>query len=192
MQFWWRGSWAVDCPTGGNNLYMTSLFPPREILVSDIPAGDGNIETLFLWCGQRHIRLPKLLKTITFSLVSLIPVRNNKKPSNLSNFSQVFSVLRQPLLACLHLKIKKSRNSIYKCKIHSTKLLTNMKKFLPQNFSLLLLVSLTPLITLIREYFTNFKKNWNCPDRIAREGLMQGKLIHEKKLEAENLMSESL
>jgi hypothetical protein len=33
---------------GGNNLYMTSLFPPRESLVSDIPAGDGNIEKLFL------------------------------------------------------------------------------------------------------------------------------------------------
>ncbi len=32
---------------GGNNLYMTSLFPPRESLVSDIPAGDGNIEKLF-------------------------------------------------------------------------------------------------------------------------------------------------
>jgi hypothetical protein len=29
---------------GGNNVYMTSLFPPRESLVSDIPAGDGNIE----------------------------------------------------------------------------------------------------------------------------------------------------
>jgi hypothetical protein len=32
---------------GGNNLYMTSLFPPRESLVSDIPAGDGNIGKLF-------------------------------------------------------------------------------------------------------------------------------------------------
>jgi hypothetical protein len=35
---------------GGNNLYMTSLFPPKESLVSDIPAGDGNIEKLFLRC----------------------------------------------------------------------------------------------------------------------------------------------
>jgi hypothetical protein len=26
---------------------MTLLFPPRESLVSDIPAGDGNIEKLF-------------------------------------------------------------------------------------------------------------------------------------------------
>ncbi len=39
---------------GGNNLYMTSLFPPRESLVIDIPAGDGNIEKLFLRC----IKLP--------------------------------------------------------------------------------------------------------------------------------------
>jgi hypothetical protein len=26
---------------GGNNFYMTSLFPPRESLVSDIPAGES-------------------------------------------------------------------------------------------------------------------------------------------------------
>jgi hypothetical protein len=32
---------------------MTSLFPPRESLVSDIPAGDGNIEKLFY--GYFHI-----------------------------------------------------------------------------------------------------------------------------------------
>jgi hypothetical protein len=30
-----------------NNLYMTSLFLPRESLVSDIPTGDRNIEKLF-------------------------------------------------------------------------------------------------------------------------------------------------
>jgi hypothetical protein len=32
---------------GGNNLYMTLLFPPKESLVSDILPGDGNIEKLF-------------------------------------------------------------------------------------------------------------------------------------------------
>ena len=32
---------------GGNILYMTSLFPPRESLVSGIPAGNGDIEKLF-------------------------------------------------------------------------------------------------------------------------------------------------
>ncbi len=35
---------------GGNNLFMTSLFPARESLVSDIAAGDGNIEKVFLRC----------------------------------------------------------------------------------------------------------------------------------------------
>jgi hypothetical protein len=29
---------------------MTSLFPPRESLVSDIPAEEGNIEKLFVRC----------------------------------------------------------------------------------------------------------------------------------------------
>jgi hypothetical protein len=31
---------------------MTSLFPPRQSLVSDIPAEDGNIEKLFLRCNN--------------------------------------------------------------------------------------------------------------------------------------------
>jgi hypothetical protein len=31
----------------GNNLYLTSLFPSKESLVSDIPAGVGSIEKLF-------------------------------------------------------------------------------------------------------------------------------------------------
>jgi hypothetical protein len=32
---------------GGNNLYVTSLFPPGESLVSDIPAEDWNIIKFF-------------------------------------------------------------------------------------------------------------------------------------------------
>ncbi len=32
---------------GGNNDVIYKLFPLRESLVSDIPAGDGNIEKLF-------------------------------------------------------------------------------------------------------------------------------------------------
>jgi hypothetical protein len=32
---------------GGNNDVIYELFPPRESLVSDIPAGDGNIKKLF-------------------------------------------------------------------------------------------------------------------------------------------------
>jgi hypothetical protein len=35
---------------GGNNDVIYKLFPPRESLVSDIPAVDGNIEKLFLRC----------------------------------------------------------------------------------------------------------------------------------------------
>jgi hypothetical protein len=39
---------------GCNNDIVYKLFPPRESLVSDIPAGDGNIEELFLRCGERQ------------------------------------------------------------------------------------------------------------------------------------------
>jgi hypothetical protein len=35
---------------GGNNDVIYKLFPPRKSLVSDIPAGDGNIEKLFSRC----------------------------------------------------------------------------------------------------------------------------------------------
>ncbi len=41
---------------GGNNLYRTSLFPLRQRLVSDIPAGDGNIVKLFLRCSYAFFR----------------------------------------------------------------------------------------------------------------------------------------
>ena len=30
---------------------MIKLFPPRESLVSDVPAGDGNVAKLFLQCS---------------------------------------------------------------------------------------------------------------------------------------------
>ncbi len=36
---------------GGNNDIKYKLFPPRESLISDIPAGDGNIEKLFYSAG---------------------------------------------------------------------------------------------------------------------------------------------
>jgi hypothetical protein len=52
---------------GGNNLYMTSLFPPRESLVSDIPAGDGNIEKpLFTVYGDSPFYSPS--HVITWAL----------------------------------------------------------------------------------------------------------------------------
>jgi hypothetical protein len=39
---------------GGNNLYMTSLFPHRESLVSDIPLGTGILKSLFygVYCSN--------------------------------------------------------------------------------------------------------------------------------------------
>jgi hypothetical protein len=41
---------------GGNNLYMTSLLPPRgEFGKCNIPAEDGNIEKLFVRCTHHVI-----------------------------------------------------------------------------------------------------------------------------------------
>ncbi len=37
---------------GGNNDVIYKLLPPRESLVSDIPAGDGDIKKLVLRCRQ--------------------------------------------------------------------------------------------------------------------------------------------
>jgi hypothetical protein len=37
---------------GGNNDVIYKLFPHRKSLVSDIPAGDGNTEKLFLLCRR--------------------------------------------------------------------------------------------------------------------------------------------
>ncbi len=37
---------------GRNNDVINILFSPREKLVSDIPAGDGNIEKLFYGVGR--------------------------------------------------------------------------------------------------------------------------------------------
>jgi hypothetical protein len=42
------GMSLTKLPLGGNNFYMTSFFPPRESLVSDIPAGTGISKSFFL------------------------------------------------------------------------------------------------------------------------------------------------
>jgi hypothetical protein len=42
----------TELSVGGNNDVINKLFPLRESLASDIPAGDGNIEKLFLRCSQ--------------------------------------------------------------------------------------------------------------------------------------------
>jgi hypothetical protein len=58
---------------GGNNDVITELFLPRGSLVSDIPAGDGNLVNLFLRCtlglhvlfgGSRNKETPRLLAEI--------------------------------------------------------------------------------------------------------------------------------
>jgi hypothetical protein len=41
---------------GGNNDVIYKLFPPRESLVSNIPAGNGNIESFF-YGERRHSEL---------------------------------------------------------------------------------------------------------------------------------------
>jgi hypothetical protein len=68
---------------GMNNLYMTSLFPPRESLVSDILAGDGNIEKLFLRCirhactflSSERSRYASLYDLLDISQLSLLVPR---------------------------------------------------------------------------------------------------------------------
>ncbi len=48
---------------GGNNDVIYKLFPPREILVSDIPAGVGNIEKLFYGVHYFTCMIAKTAKT---------------------------------------------------------------------------------------------------------------------------------
>jgi hypothetical protein len=54
---------------GGNNDVIYKSFPPRESLVSDIPAGDGNIKKLFYSVSYRilnkyTIALPNHIGTL--------------------------------------------------------------------------------------------------------------------------------
>ncbi len=44
---------GIRLSLGGNNVVIYKLFPPKESLESDILAGDGNIEKLFLRCTVR-------------------------------------------------------------------------------------------------------------------------------------------
>ncbi len=41
------GMSLIKLSLGENNLYVTSLFPPRVSLVNDVPAEDGNVANLF-------------------------------------------------------------------------------------------------------------------------------------------------
>ncbi len=81
---------------GGNNLYMTSLFPPRECLVSDIPAGEGNIEKLLY--GEGHRRM------------IFLPIRALRRPTtrtmNMSRVSYRDSTSSiTPMVSCTFIQI---------------------------------------------------------------------------------------
>jgi hypothetical protein len=62
---------------------MTSLFPPRESLVSDILAGDGNIEKLFYGV---HTYLEK--HSLLVSQMHLLLQVSNNKLDNYAMFAQ--------------------------------------------------------------------------------------------------------
>jgi hypothetical protein len=64
------------------------------------------------------------------------------------------------------------------------------KKFTPQNFPLLSLMSLTPLININRKYHRKFSKKFETV--LMGHSGTRGTLIYEKKLEAQNLVSDSL
>ncbi len=50
------GCHLPNSPLGGTNDVINKLFRPRESLVNDIPAGDGNIEKPFLRCSESFDR----------------------------------------------------------------------------------------------------------------------------------------
>jgi hypothetical protein len=54
-------------------IWIVKLFPPRESLIIDIPAWDGNIKKLFLWCsGSSRLQcfiMPLLICSEVFSTV---------------------------------------------------------------------------------------------------------------------------
>ncbi len=61
---------------GGNNDVITKLFLPRGSLVSDIPAGDGILVNLFLWClaqeqRNKHNCFVFLLQIVVFFFIKL-------------------------------------------------------------------------------------------------------------------------
>jgi hypothetical protein len=59
---------------GGNNDVINKLFPPRESLVSDIPARDGNIGKLFLLCKTTNQRLlVKLIILQEDKIILIVP-----------------------------------------------------------------------------------------------------------------------
>ncbi len=99
--------------------------------------------------------------------------------------ASLFSVLWIQIRAA---KIRK--NFIFKCNVHSTKLFTKkLQKIIPENFSLLSPVSLTPLYNIHSRLSPRiFEKNRNDPNGILRG---QGDTDLRKKPQVENLVSDS-
>ncbi len=64
---------------GGNNGVIYKLFPPRESLVNYIPAGEGNIEKLFLRCKNAIPLAESLryspLQSVIFTAIDIAAVR---------------------------------------------------------------------------------------------------------------------
>jgi hypothetical protein len=79
---------------GGNNLYMTSLFPPRESLVSDNPAGDGNIEKLFLRCCLSFLSLPVCRRS------SLLTGKGGERGAKLNDHKKAWPSINHSIGTC--------------------------------------------------------------------------------------------
>jgi hypothetical protein len=69
----------IKLSLGWNNDVTYKLFPPRESLVSDIPAGDGNIEKLFLRCEKKKPR--RFLFPYYIPLLPPLPLQQLSPPS---------------------------------------------------------------------------------------------------------------
>ncbi len=75
---------------GGNNDVIYKLFPPRESLVSDIPARDGNIEKLFLQCSVWNFRIfKKHSSRDNIPLSPLSPLSPDPLPTSMYIFTYI-------------------------------------------------------------------------------------------------------
>jgi hypothetical protein len=65
---------------GGNNDVIYELFPARESLVSDIPAGDGKIVNLFLQCNPLRAGRGGHLPCGSGRLLQVLPCNHTPLP----------------------------------------------------------------------------------------------------------------
>jgi hypothetical protein len=96
---------------GGNNDVICKLFQPRENLVSDTPAGDGNIEKLFLR-SRAEEKLKCLCKNVRkipiFAKMSCKNKRIRKCRPFKNNFRPTFS---------FHETLSRKRNACSKTEV---------------------------------------------------------------------------